>query len=228
MKKRAWIGGLALMAVLATGMVNAAEQWKQVDKAEARTDISTYERPVEGSDVKAFRGVTEVQASVLSLMAVMADASACKEWLYQCESLDLRDNHQAYIRFKGIWPAKDRDALIETKASQDKSSKAVTLASHAVKGEPEHDGFVRVAALRDQFVFTPLDNGWTRIEFQTFIDPGGNVTGIANTISKNAPRETLKGMTKLATSDKYKNASEDDVAARYDSVKDMDLPKNGE
>ncbi|ASK35329.1 START domain-containing protein [Alloalcanivorax mobilis] len=229
MKKtaRVWIGTLALAATLASGVASAAEaQWQPVDKGEARTDISTFERGVDGSDVKAFRGVTEVQAPIVSVMAVMADASACEQWLYQCKAMELRDNHRAYFRFKGIWPAKDRDALVQTKVTQDKSSKAVTLASHAVEGEPEHEDVVRVAALRDQFVLTPLDDGWTRIEFQTFIDPGGNVTGIANTISKNAPKETLQGLRKLATAAPYKDATLDDAMVRYDSVKEMDFPQS--
>lgn len=225
MKKCAWISGVALAAALTVGAASAAAQkWRTVDTGEARTDISTYERAVEGSDVKAFRGVTEVRAPIVSVMAVMADASTCDQWVYQCKTMELRDDHRAYIHFKGIWPAKDRDALIETEVSQDQTSKAVTLASHAVQGEPEHEGVVRMAAFRDQFVLTPLEDGWTRIDFQTFVDPGGNVSGIANTISKNAPRETLKGLTGLATREPYKSATLEDAMVRYDGVKNMDLP----
>ncbi|WP_040296563.1 hypothetical protein [Alcanivorax hongdengensis] len=210
--------------LLGSSVAGADSQWQPVDKGDKRTDISTFERPVKDSEVKAFRGVTEVHASVLSLLAVMADASVCDQWLYQCQSLELRDNHRAYIQFKGIWPAKDRDALIESDASQDSKTGAVTIASHAVKGEPDHKGLVRVAALRDRFVFTPLKDGWTRVEFETYIDPGGNVTGIANTISHDAPRETLKGMRKLAKQSPYKEADLEDVLKRYDSLKGMDLP----
>lgn len=224
MKKSAWINGLALAAVLTSGAAGAARQWQPVDEGEARTDIKTYERAVDGSDVKAFRGVTEVQAPIISVMAVMADASTCDQWVYQCKTMELRDDHRAYIHFKGIWPANDRDALIETEASQDPKTKAVTLASHAVEGEPEHEGVVRMAAFRDQFVLTPLEDGWTRIDFQTFVDPGGNVSGIANTISKNAPRETLEGLTELATREPYKNATLEDAMVRYDAVENMDLP----
>jgi len=218
------VSALAVNLMLSAGSM--AADWETVNEGSARTDISTYEKAMEDSPVKAFRGVTEVQAPVLSVLAVMADASACSEWLYQCQSLELRDNDQAYIRFKGIWPAKDRDALIKTRTTQNEETGAITLASHAVDGEPEQEGYVRVAALEDQFILTPLDNGWTRIEFETFIDPGGNVSSVANVISHKAPQETLQGLREMAGSEAYQNAKLDSALKRYPELKGMDLPQS--
>ncbi|MEQ3637050.1 START domain-containing protein [Alcanivorax sp.] len=228
-KATGWTRPVRLSALAVTLMLTAgamAADWQTVNKGEARTDISTYEKAMADSPVKAFRGVTEVQASVLSVLAVMADTNACSEWLYQCQSLELRDNDQAYLRLKGIWPAKDRDALIKTHATQNKETGAITLASQAVDGEPEHAGYVRVAALEDQFVLTPLDNGWTRIEFETFIDPGGNVSSVANVISHKAPQETLQELREMARSETYQKAGLDQAVKRYSKLKGIDLPQS--
>mgnify|MGYP000010816485 FL=1 len=218
------VSALAVSLMLSAGSM--AADWETVNEGKARTDINTYEKAMKDSPVKAFRGVTEVQAPVLSVLAVMADSSACADWLYQCQSLELRDNDQAYIRFKGIWPAKDRDALIKTQATQNEETGAITLASHAVDGEQEHEGYVRVAALEDQFVLTPLDNGWTRIEFETFIDPGGNVSSVANVISHKAPQETLQGLREMASSDSYQKATLEQAVKRYPGLKGMGLPQS--
>lgn len=221
-----WLtAGLLAGSMMLAPLAHAAG-WEPVKEGQGRTEVSTYEKAVDDSPVKAFRGVTEVKAPVLSVLAVMADAQACAEWLYQCQSLELRDNDQAYIRFKGIWPAKDRDALIQTETTQDRDGGAITLASHKVDGEPEHDGYVRVAALRDRFVLTPLEDGWTRIEFETFIDPGGNVSSVANVISNQAPKETLQGLRKLAGSDAYQGAKLDQTLVRYPELKGMTLPES--
>ena len=217
--------GLVVGSLVWASMAQAAG-WEPVKQGQGRTEVSTYEKDVDDSPVKAFRGVTEVKAPVLSVLAVLADAQACAEWLYQCQSLELRDNDQAYIRFKGIWPAKDRDALIQTQTTQNADGGAITIASRKVDGEPQHDGYVRVAALRDRFVLTPLDDGWTRIEFETLIDPGGNVLSVANVISNQAPKETLQGLRKLAGSDAYQGAKLDQALVRYPALKGMVLPES--
>ena len=85
---------------------------------------------------------------------------------------------------------------------------------------------MRVAALEDQFVLTPLDNGWTRIEFETFIDPGGNVSSVANVISHKAPQETLQGLREMASNETYQNAKLDQALKRYPELKGMDLPQS--
>ena len=81
--------GLGVGSLVWAPMAQAAG-WEPVKQGQGRTEVSTYEKDVADSPVKAFRGVTEVKAPVLSVLAVLADAQACAEWLYQCQSLELR------------------------------------------------------------------------------------------------------------------------------------------
>ncbi|MEE3321613.1 MAG: hypothetical protein VX258_13055 [Pseudomonadota bacterium] len=209
--------------ILALLMV-ASPVWAQDDMAswdttrvgEARGEVSTYARKVDGSPVKAFKGEVELKASMTSVLAVITAVDTFPEWIFQNQSAErLTSDHKERIlmAFNGIWPVSDRDVVLANTLSQDDASKTITL--HSVNAEgfaDKRDGFVRIPALDNQFTLTPLDDGWVRVKFETFVDPGGSVpVWLANLVATRAPYETLEGIKVQLQKPRFANATRDDL-----------------
>ena len=79
---------------------------------------------------------------------------------------------------------------------------------------------MRIPALDNRFVVTPLADGWTRVEFRTFVDPGGKVpVWLANLVATKAPLVTLEGLQAQLEKPRFKNAGQDDLPAVFDGVR---------
>jgi len=216
--------------VLSMSVAQAAPAaWEPVRKGEGREGVSTWVRPVPGLSLKAFRGVTEVPYTALAVLALIADIPNLDDWIYQCRSarqLDGLPPEQTYTRFKGIWPASDRDVLIETHVSQ-LDDGSILVDSVNVDGHPLDKDYVRIPGLHNSFKLTPLPGRWTRVEFDTQVDIGGMVpTWLANLVATDAPLRTLEGMHhELEDKDGYpKVKSVNDLPAYYLRGKPLVLP----
>jgi len=189
------IGG-ALLAVALVGPSHASE-WQPMAQAEARDGVRTWSRSVPGLAVKQFRGETEVPHSVLSVLALLADVPGMAHWVFQCNTAMQPPGlppDRMYLTFKGIWPASPRDVLLRTRINQTADGN-VHVVSQAVDGMPVSDKHVRMPTLNNTFKLTPMPGEWTRIEFQTQVDLGGQVpTWLANLVSTRAPLLTLQGI----------------------------------
>lgn len=206
-----------LMALLVPPMASAADMdWQPMHQPDKRTEVKTWVRDVKNSPVKAFRGEVEVPQDMVAVMDVLTDVAHFKDWIFHCQSakrVSSQDQDRIYMRFDGIWPVSDRDVLFANTMSQNPDTGAITLHSQNIKGEyPEQDGYVRVPDLDNHFVVTPLPDGWTRVEFRTFIDPGGYVpVWLANMISTKAPLDTLAGLRERVKKEPYRDATPADL-----------------
>lgn len=205
-----------------------AEAWTPMATDTAREGVRTWVRRTDDSPVKAFRGETEVHEPVPNVLALMADIPHLETWVYQIESAQrpagFSPDH-TYARFHGIWPASDRDVLMRSTVSQ-QADGSVVVASRQVAGYPAQSGFVRIPFLRNTFRLVPLPEGWTRIEFETQVDPGGLVPAwLVNLFSTKAPVVTLQGMrAQLAGNPRYQVHSLDDLPAYYLQGAPLQLP----
>lgn len=116
------------------------------------------------------------------------------------------------MSFNGIWPVSDRDVVLRNTLEQ-KSNGEITL--HSINAEgylDKRDGYVRIPALDNRFVLTPMGEGWVRVQFETFVDPGGRVpVWLANLVSTRAPYETLEGLKAQLKKPRFANARRDDL-----------------
>lgn len=213
--------GLLLLAVSVSA---AAQSWQPNREADARDQVSTWTRDVPDSPVKAFRGVVEVPHGPVPVLAAITAVDTFPEWIFQVQASEAvpdTGGERTYMRFNGIWPVSDRDVVLDNSVSQSPESGAVTL--HSVNAEgarPPSDGYVRIPALDNRFVVTPLADGWTRVEFRTFVDPGGKVpVWLANLVATKAPLVTLEGLQAQLEKPRFKNAGQDDLPAVFDGVR---------
>lgn len=189
----------ALLLYLLSGNLLASDDWRQVREVSARNDVNVWVKPVPGNPLNAFRGVTEVPYPPLTVLAVLVDVENFPEWVFQCHSAKLMPEHGndiAYFYIKGIWPVSDRDGVVRSTLSQDPDTLAITVHSTVADGLLElQPGVVRLPSLSNRFVLEPLDDGWTRITFETFVDPGGMIPAwLANLVAVKAPTTTLQKM----------------------------------
>lgn len=198
--------GLSVLLALTAMAAGAAPAWEPVKQSEGREGINTWARKAEGMAVKEFKGVTEVHNSMLQVLAVVSDVSNLPNWIFNCKlaehPADLPAN-QKYMQFRGIWPASDRDALVQSVATQKEDRSVVVTTTH-VGGYPERDSFVRMPYLHNEFRLIPLKDGWTRVEFETRVDLGGLVPAwLAGLVSTKAPLVTLEGLQRELKKPKY-------------------------
>ncbi len=209
---------VAACTLLGAPLARAADTWETMRQAQGRDDVSTWVRPVEGMAVKAFRGVTELKANAWTVLALLADTPNLASWVFQGQRSEHPDGlppEQAHLRFKGVWPASDRDVLIRTAVSQQPSG-VIVVESRQVEGLPPSDCCVRIPFLRNVFRLTPLKGGWTRVEFETQIDLGGQVPAwLANLVSTKAPLVTLQNMHQQVKKAAYQGKTATDLPSFY-------------
>ena len=82
------IGFAMATAALIFTSVAVAGDWEEVayDKDE---DIRVYTRYVEGSDMKAFKGITTLESTVTAPIALLQDVKRAHEWVFNCKAMDL-------------------------------------------------------------------------------------------------------------------------------------------
>lgn len=215
--------GLACLTLPA----HAGNEWEAVRQGQGREDISTWVRSVDGMAVKAFKGVTEVHQTTLTVLALLADIPGLNNWVYHCQSSIQPDKYgvdHTYARFKGIWPASDRDVLFRSTVTQ-QADGSVLVDSQQVEGYPPQAGFVRMPYLHNTFRLVPLKGQWTRVEFETQVDLGGLVpTWLANAVSTKAPLVTLEGLQAQVGQARYQIKSVQELPTHYHKGKLIDLP----
>ena len=157
--------------------------------------------------LKAFTGLLETSRTYVDTFP---------EWIFQnqgAKRLSVEGREEIHMRFHGIWPVSDRDVVLANALSQNEDSGSITL--HSVNAENvlgKQDGFVRIPALDNQFIITPMDDGWVRVQFETFVDPGGSVpVWLANLVATKAPLETLQGLKVQLEKPRFANATRKDL-----------------
>lgn len=220
---------LCIALVLAATPLMA--NWEQVRTAAHRDDVSTWYKRLPDNPLHAFRGEIEVPYSLLRIMAVLGDIEAFPNWVFQCDRTEMRPDEWgldvARIAINGIWPVSDRDAIVRSTYTQNPTTLAVTIRSRADHSVlPPQTGYVRLPALDNTFVLQPLPDGWTRITFQTFADPGGAIPGwLANFVATRAPLWTLERMYQQMRKPAYDIHSVDELPIIFPGMENLRLPK---
>lgn len=220
---------LLLASLLLSPLLHAGDDWELVDRPEARDAVTVWTKPVPGQSLKAFKGEIEVPHSLLTVLAVLGDIPRFPDWVFQCNDaypLPTLGYDMNYVHIAGIWPVSDRDVVTRTTLEQDPDTLAITAHTVAAQGlYPEKKGTVRLPSLDNLFVMTPLADGWTRITFETFVDPGGLIPGwLANLVAVSAPRESLEGMYALMDERKYQVDVAQDLPMDFPALATMIFP----
>ncbi len=204
---------IALLLLCCNSTLIAADNWELKKDSDG---IQVYTRKVEDSTYKAVRGVTEIETSLTSLVAVVQDSAACPQWADLCkeshveETLSEREMY-VYTHNDLPWPVTDRDVLAHVVWTQDPATQSVTMLSTATKDKLEKKkGRVRLTEAEARWIFTPLPNNKVEVVTEAHINPGGPVPAwVTNMLLVDTPFKTLTNLKTLVTRPKYQNASVD-------------------
>lgn len=198
---------LFLGSIAAHGSAN--DQWELVKDEDG---IKVFLKSVPGLKIKEFKGVTNINSSLDSILAVLYDADACPQWVYNCEEATrLRDIgfYEAYI-YQVIdfpFPAKDRDLVLHTVMTQEPKSKEVTLTLNSAPDYIPRTKNVRIKKSTGYYLLQPLPDGAVEVTWQHYTDPGGRLpTWIVNALLVDTPFKTLKNLKKIVHEQKYQRA----------------------
>ncbi|WP_210409359.1 START domain-containing protein [Leptospira fletcheri] len=191
--------------------------------AKEKNGVTVHTRNVEGSELKEFRGKTKVKASLNSVLALLEDNAAYTTWLKDCkksEAIRTLNSKEKYIYiWNGVpWPLDDRDFVVHSVFSQDKTTGAVTYTMRPAENVlPEKKGLVR-GKIKGYWKFSPKGDE-VEVTYQVHSEPGGSIpSSIANFVVVDIPYETLRKMKEKLEEPKYKNAAPSPLLAENPAV----------
>lgn len=174
--------------------------------------ITVYTKTHEDNGLKVFRGITEVESSLSSLIALMKSIEDGPNWIYNCTEakvLETESLWEEYIYFRSHvrWPFRDRDAVMHTKLSQDPDSKIVTI---TMKGLPnyidETKNVIRMPVMEGFWQLVPVE-GKVIVTYEMMCDAGKGIPDfLANASLIDYPFETLLNLKERVKADEYQNA----------------------
>ena len=175
--------------------------------------ISVYTKTSTTSGLKELRAITQVKASLSSIITLLNDWESYPQWVYRCEvSKTLKKiTDTEFVHYQTIttpWPVDYRDFVVYVKLSQDDKTKIVIQKSTSL---PDYivkvDNYVRITQFKASWTLTPVPNGYVNVEYQLLVDPGGNVpVWLVNMAVVEGPYETLLHLKQWVTKEKYQKS----------------------
>lgn len=175
--------------------------------------IQVYTRPASGCPLNEFKGVAVINASLKSISAILRDVNAQPAWMADCLQSKLlktlsKNRLVCYNVLHVGWPLSDRDLIIDVKFTElHKENKLVTdMTVFSEDIIPADNKLVRIRDFKASCIVEEISPGQCRVTYQNRVNPMAPVPDIlANSIVKKNPFNTLKGMKRMASLEKYKN-----------------------
>lgn len=186
---------LSFLLLLLSSALVQGQSWSLKKNEEG---IKVYTKPVEDSDIDAFRAIGVVKAKLSSILATLNDADDFCAWMPNCHlaRLEKREGkHQYhYVETKTPFPLDNRDCFYHFEYLPGKSQTKITIEGLPKYG-PAKDGIVRMPAINGFWLLEPINANETKVTYQLQIDPGGSIPSwVANMGSIDLPFDTLHNM----------------------------------
>ena len=202
-----------IFIILCSISVNSqAENSWQLEKDEEQIKVFVANKA--GSALKSFRGTMTIPARISSLVAVIEEVQTLPRWLHNCISArqlkQISQNESYnYIVTDMPWPVADRDTIVHSRLTQNKSSKEVLIKlSASQKHMPPQQGLVRIKNMTGKWQLSPVENNSVRVVYEMSVDPGGKIPKwIVNAMVVDIPFYTLQKLRAVVKEAKYVNAS---------------------
>jgi hypothetical protein len=139
------------------------------------------------------------------------DVERHKEWIYKDKITkvlqQVSDNEVIYYaEVSAPWPAKNRDLIARTKATQT-APNTVTIVMSPENGYlPEKEGIVRAKNFSSTWTLTALGDGRVKAEYILHMDPGGAApAGLVNMFITRGPYDTFMRLREMVNKPEYQN-----------------------
>jgi len=209
-----------ILLSLSTVTLFATEQWL-LKKDEDNIQVFTKNKI--NSSIKQFKGITIMPHSVDQIAAVLLDASACSQWLHQCEFSSVLETlsfgHTVQYQQHDLpFPVDNRDVIFQTSLTTNPITHSLTLtlrSNNQFCQDPlikpcqitTNQDFIRVGVSEGIFLLEPIDPTHTRVTWQQHAEPGGSIPEwLVNSLLIDIPHFSLRDLKTLANSKKYQHA----------------------
>jgi START domain len=190
-------------------MGSAKAQWELVKD---ENGIKVFLRTVPGSKIKEFKGVTNINSSLDSIVAVLDDTEACPKWVHNCKDpvkLSEISFNEGYV-YQVIdfpFPVKDRDLILHSVMTQNADTKQVTIRLVAVPDYISETKNLRIKRSDGFYLLKPLPDGSIEVAWQHHTEPGGGIPKwLVNSLLVDTPFKTLRNLRQIVKEEKYQRA----------------------
>lgn len=163
--------------------------------------IKLYTREEAGKPVKAFRGVTDINAPAEKIFALLKDMNNTDWWdknltLVKVLHYEKSKGARYYLVYDLPWPITDRDLCVDVAVTSDELSGESGISVVSINGIiPERDDMIRIKDYRETWTVKSADGEMTHVVLEGFIDPAGNVPDwISNILITDSPFKTISGL----------------------------------
>ncbi|AUM12135.1 START domain-containing protein [Ketobacter alkanivorans] len=209
LQKMSSFRALVASSALLFSSVTLANDW-QLDMDE--NGIQLYTKESQSSPLKQVKVVTNVKASLSSLVSFLSDHSAFPEWMDKVAKVEkLKDISEkesiTYTVVDAPWPERDRDSVLYSRWEQNPETLVVTK---KVFSEPQYlnkdSSMIRSPSFEAEWVLTPKSGGMVEVAYTSDYDPGGDVQGwLLDMFTYEMPYNTIKNL-KASALGKYEGA----------------------
>jgi hypothetical protein len=192
----------ALMGFIAISNLQAQDNWTL---ERDRDGIKVYNKRLEGSKLKAFKGIAVMKSSPKEVLKYLKDHTQHDKFMYKAKPGSVEvvkrvsdDEFYTYLEIVTPWPAQSRDVVSMYKFSTDKKGVITCELKGFPDMVPQKHKIVRVPKMEGYWRIEPLEGGLVRVTVESFSEPGGNVPeGMANSASVDAPFSMLSKLRAL-------------------------------
>src|SRR5213079_2743676 len=201
-----FLAGAALSIFAAEPVQNA--DWKAVKQTNG---VAIYSRPHEGSNLKEFKAIGEIDATTETVHKIIDDVEAYASFMpYTAECRVIERDPDSILTYQRVSPKiiSDRDYTLRI---EKKSWPVENGLAYLNRWEPanengpaEKPGVFRVKVCDGSWLIEPTGEGKTRATYSVFTDSGiGGPAFLANTISTTGINKLFAAVRKQAKNPKY-------------------------
>lgn len=192
--------------------------WKLIKE---KDHIKIYARKVNNFAFDELLGEYIAETNLSSLVSLLKDYHNQPNWVFaniETKLLKAPNDFEWYYYMKSDapWPADDRDVIIHAVLSQDND---YTIHVN-VRGLPNYleknKGVVRIPYLKSSWKFQPISKNKVLVQLRILTDIGGEIPAwMVNMVKEKGPLNTLMGMRKELSKEKYKNIELKFIKEKY-------------
>lgn len=190
------------------------DEWR-LSKNDNRHKIKVYVKNEEGQNIRSFRVISTIDASIETLARVQSDFDNYLRWYFATREIKFlrKVSDREYIYYMvhdAPIGTPDRDVVLRTVIEPMTAKKPYVFMRITAIPDfmPVRPPFVRMVAENYTVKWTPIDKNTTLVESEGFINPGGNAPAwTVNFIQSKGPYANMMGMARQAKLPQYTEAT---------------------
>lgn len=174
--------------------------------------IEVFTRQSENTRFKEFKGITEMEISLHSVVALLSDVKSMPSWVSDCKSTELLSKTDKkvvyYMEISVPFPFSNRDMVQELTFHYDEETGKMEInLDQKNNAKDPVKGIVRMPVSIGKWTFDPVGEDTYKVVFQYLSDPGGGLPAwLVNAFLVKMPYNTLLNFREQVNSVPYKNA----------------------